>query len=364
MIEGFGGPFREERDTTLLGLVRVIFGCLLLWNGINLVTDLRENGYFGDRFSMPLIKDAWVPSRNVFVLLLVLKLTASVCAIVGIVPRIGLLASAAIGLYVFACDRLQYHNNRYATNLLGFLLAFTPCDRSYRLLYPRRTGAGASGRGPWWAVRLLGVQLSLIYLASGLGKLVDPDWRGGAVMLGRFADGIAKVRASGHELPGAATDLLTSPVFAGLASKAAISTELFLAIGLWLARTRPLALWLGLVFHLGIEMTAKVDLFSWLMLGAYLLFVKPELGERRLLCDTARRAGRLVSLGVQSLDWLKRFRVTAGKPAGGVFEITDRDGRVHRGFAAVVALSRGIPLLFLLWLPLAALSWVTSRKSG
>ncbi|HEV8244707.1 MAG TPA: HTTM domain-containing protein, partial [Polyangiaceae bacterium] len=256
MIARLRHLFLEERDTTLLGLLRVAMGVLLLANGGRLVLELQQGGYFGDNFHVPMLSEAWVPSRLVYIALLSLKIAAAVAVIVGIFPRGALLLAALLGLYLLSCDRLGYHNNRYATHLLALLLAFTPCDRSFSL--PRRLlrRPRPAPLGPYWAVRLLQLQISLMYLVSGGGKLLDPDWRGGRVMLVRFERGLEQALAHGQYVPNLVIELWRSPQFANIVSKFGITTEFFLAIGLWLPRTRALALWVGLIFHLGIQLSA------------------------------------------------------------------------------------------------------------
>jgi hypothetical protein len=356
----------EERTTTLLGLVRVLFAALLLKNSLGLARELWHHGYFADYFFMPVLDSAWVPSKSLYVLLLAIKIAAACCALVGVLPRASLFTAATIGLYLLACDRLQYHNNRYATHLLCFLLAFAPCDRSFRLLrWPRRASAEPLV-GPIWAAQLARLQLSAIYLASGGGKLLDDDWRGGRVMLQRFAHGAETILARGYPLPDFVVGLVGSEPFGSLMSKSAIATELFLAFGLWHPATRVFALWLGVMFHLGIQVFAHVDLFTWLMLSAYILIATPELRERTLYYDPELRSGRWLAALVPRLDWLMRFQVIA-RPSSGEFEIRERGAGSARGRAAITALCRAIPILFPLWLPMAGSSagWFRARpRSG
>jgi hypothetical protein len=146
-------------------------------------------------------------------------------------------------------------------------------------------------------------------------------------------------------------DSVHSALFGSVISKSAIATELFLAFGLWLPATRVFALWLGVMFHLGIQVSAHVDLFSWLMLSTYVLIATPELRERTFSYNPERRAGRVWAAIVRHLDWLMRFEVIP-RPIPGAFQITERDGRVLSGRAAFVGLCRAIPVFFPLWLPL------------
>lgn len=336
----------EQRPTKLLGLVRLLLAGLILKNSFRLLRELDREGYFAEQFFIPVLPDSWVPPVELYQLLVGLKAVAAGLAILGVLPRASLFTAATVGLYIIACDRLHYHNNHYATHLLALLLSWAPCGDGFNLLDTLRRRQRPP-LGPYWAVRLTQLQVSCVYLASGVGKLLDADWRGGRAMSQRFSK-------AAHGLPEPLGEILRSPWFGELASKAAIFTELFVALGLWFPRTRASALWLGIVFHVGIQLSARVDLFSYLMLSTYVLFVTPELHERVLRTDPSHTRGRVVARAVRLLDWFQRFRHEPGSTAelGGAFTVIDRDGRAASRFAGFVALCRALPLLFPLWLPL------------
>ncbi|HEX8793751.1 MAG TPA: HTTM domain-containing protein [Polyangiaceae bacterium] len=260
--------FDEERDVSVLGVARVAFGILLAANAVRALRELGR-GYFGDVFHWPLLPEALVPSRSVYAAIVATQLLLALVAVAGRWrSREALLASAVLGTYVLLCDRLQFHHNRWALFCQAFLLSFAPCDRSYRL-GPRLPSATA---GPLWAARLVGLQLSIIYLASGGSKLLDADWRSGLVLLERFHLYASQAIAAG--VPAGVVDVLARPASASVLAKGAIATELFLAFGLWPARTRLFALCWGTAFHLVIEATSRVESFTWLVLASYLVFVR------------------------------------------------------------------------------------------
>ena len=352
--------FREERDARVLGLLRLALSALLFFNGLRLMLELWRTGYFGDYFHLPLIPEAWLPNRTTYGLLLALQALACVCALVGVCPREALLGASSLGLYILLCDRLQYHNNRYALLLLGFLLAFTPCDRSFLLVRGRTHTLPREQRiAPSFARRLFQLQVSLIYLGSTGGKLFDADWRSGQVLFMRFARAPELWAQRGHPLPAWLIEVLTTTWFASLAAKAALASELFIALGIWLPRTRRLALWLGVVFHISIELSSNVELFSWLMLAAYLAFVVPEVRERRFEYAPGNAGARWLARLLPALDWCARFEcralseVSAARPAGPSFYVTNREGQRACGALGLAQLAEAIPLLFPLWLPLA-----------
>ena len=349
--------FSEERDALALGLLRLAISALLFFNGLRLILELSRGGYFADYFHMPLLPEEWLPGRSGYRLLLGAQALASLCAFVGVWPREALLTASSLGLYFLACDRLQYHNNRYALLLVGFLLAFTPCDRAFLPIRGRRhTLPRALRIAPTFVRRLLQIQVSLIYLGSSAGKLLDADWRVGQVLFRRFAQAPGICDLHGLTLPPWVILILTSAWFASVAAKAAIASESFIAIGVWLPRTRRLALWLGVLFHVSIEVTANVELFSWLMVASYLAFVVPEVRERRF--EFVRGNVRAESLArlVALLDWCARFERTPLSPTatdGAAFYVTNREGRRASGALGLAQLAEAIPLFFPLWLPLA-----------
>jgi hypothetical protein len=217
---------------------------------------------------------------------------------------------------------------------------------------------------PTFARRLFQIQVSLVYLGSACGKLIDNDWRSGQVLLLRFIKSAEICAQSGFPLPHWLERLFASALFASLAAKAAISSELFIALGAWFPRTRRLALWLGVLFHFWIEVSARVELFSWLMWASYLAFVTPELRERRFEFDPDRAAGRALARLVAALDWCARFErapLPYGERGRALCYVTNRRGDRADGAAGAAALTEAIPLLFPLWLPLAVYSLARGR---
>jgi hypothetical protein len=203
-----------------------------------------------------------------------------------------------------------------------------------------------------WAQRLAQIQLAIIYLASGGSKLLDPDWRAGRVIGDRLLRSASLAISKG--VPAELIQFLSGPSVASGLSKLAIATELFLAVALFAPRTRFFALYWGVMFHLTIEVTSKVELFTWLTLTIYALFARPALRERALLYDEGRPAGRFAMRAIRALDWLARFEVRADREAaaGHPFVVVDRDGSSRTGIAAVARIARAIPLLVPFSVPL------------
>ena len=350
----------EVGDTGLLALVRVCLGVLLLRQSILAARLLVQVGYFGEFFHMPMIPAALVPSHAVYVSVLCALIVLAVAVIVGRGARPALFVSSVLGVWLMLCDRLQLHNNRWALLCFAFLLSFSPCDRA--LVVRRAHEPRPPREGPLFMQRLMQAQLAIIYLASSTSKLLDPDWRDGVVLATRIARyGYRDAPKWLHWL----IDLLVRPEVASIVAKGAIATELFLAIGLFFPRTRVGALWLGLAFHLTIEITSKVEAFTWLTLAIYALFATPDRHARALLYDAGSSRGRAIASLVRVLDWLGRFAITPADantlPAHRAVVVVRRDGTRVDGARALAAVTRCLPLTFVVW-PLLAL--VTRAAGG
>jgi hypothetical protein len=350
---------RETGDGYVLGIVRVALGCLLAWHALASARELLAQGYFGDGFHMPWIPERFVLPRTPYTVLTAARMLAAVLVVVGHRARPALLFSALAILYVILCDRLEYHHNRWALAVYSFLLAFAPCDRSYLLLGP--SDEPLDRTGPLWAQRLAQLQVSLIYLASGGSKLLDTDWRDGLVIADR-------IHRYGHVavtrgVPEGLVSFFGRGDVSSAVAKVAIMTELLLAVGLWSRRARVVALWCGVWFHLTIQATSNVEVFTWLALATYGLFVTPDYKVRRLRYDPARAKGRVLALLARSFDWLGRFEVKAWEPddiAGGhSIVIVRRDGTPATGVRALAMAARCLPVLFPIWAPLALVASFT-----
>ncbi|HEY3253862.1 MAG TPA: hypothetical protein VGJ91_07950, partial [Polyangiaceae bacterium] len=119
---------------------------------------------------------------------------------------------------------------------------------------------------------------------------------------------------------------------------------------------RRLALWLGVIFHGSIELSANVELFSWLMVASYLAFVVPEVRERRFEFVRGDARAELLARLVALLDWCARFEpIPLASPGadGAAFYVTNRAGQRASGALGLAQLAEAIPLFFPAWLPLA-----------
>lgn len=350
--------FRDEiADGYILGPVRVVVGVLLGWHALVSAQELALAGYFGNTFHLPMLPEVLVPSHRVYALVLAARVCLAVMIIIGVWARPTLGISALCGLWVLLCDRNQFHHDRYSLYCYALLLSLTPCDRSWRATEP---AVPEPRRGSFWAVRLAQLQVSIVYLASGGSKLLDPDWRDGLVLADRITRHAELAIAQG--VPHGVLDFLARADVASATARLAIMTELVLCVALWVRPTRVVALWWGLWFHLFIQVTSKIETFSILTISLYGLFVTPDFRVRTLRFDPSRFWGKVVRVLVPALDWFARFQVEPWEPddqRGHSIVVVRRDGERATGVRAFAMITRCLPLLFPIWAPVALLASFT-----
>jgi hypothetical protein len=338
-----------------LALLRVLVGPVVLLHLRPFLADAAAGRIYRDTFHEPYT--AWYPElpRGLYVALLWVGAAAAVAMTVGFATRVATATTAGVVAYNLFLSTTHVHNNRAYLVIVLAGLAVAPCGRELSVdawRWRRRGLPPLALTAPAWPLLLLRFEASVVYGASGLSKLVDPDWFGGTVTWHRTVRVRDELVAS--PLPGWAIDVLADRSFHIYAAKVIVLTEIFLALGLWWRATRDAAVWVAVCFHVMIELTARVEVFSYLAIAALVIWAVPATRDRVLVVDPRRPGHRLLAALVRRLDWLARFRVEDG-PDGDPVTVVDRGGRVLTGAAAAArALSR-LPLTAWPALPATAL---------
>ena len=345
-----------------LALLRVLAGPAVLLHLQPFLSDALDGRTYRDAFYEPYA--AWYPELpdSVYVGLLALAAVAAVAMSLGFLTRVATATTFAIVAYNLFLSTTHFHNNRaYLVIVLG-LLAVAPCGRELSLDAWRRRRRGRPAidtTAPAWPLWLLRFECTAVYGASGLSKLLDPDWFGGTVTWQRVVR--ARDQLEAWPLPDWAVSALTDRGFHTGAAKLIVLTELFVATGLWWRGTRYVAVWVAVGFHLAIEGSASVQVFSYLAIAVLVVWAVPATRERVLRIDASAPRQRRLGALVRRLDWLARFRVEPAPP-GSRLELVDRDGSTLRGGAAVAyALSR-LPLTAWFALPTLLLPGVRRAR--
>jgi hypothetical protein len=366
LVAGFDDLLGRAVSMRALALLRVFAGPAVLLHLRPFLSDAWDGRIYRDAFYEPYA--AWYPELpdGIYVALLWLAAAAAVAMSLGFLTRLATTVTFTIVAYNLFLSTTHFHNNRgYLVIVLG-LLAVGPCgpELSLDAWLRRRRGPRAPPQllAPAWPLWLLRFECAAVYGASGLSKLVDPDWFGGTVTWQRVVR--ARYQLDAWPLPDWAVSVLTDRSFHTGAAKMIVLTELFIAVGLWWRGTRYAAVWVAVAFHVSIELSAPVQIFSFLGIAVLVIWAVPSARDRVLRIDPTAGAQRRLGALVGGLDWLARFRVEPARP-GSRLELVDRDGTPISGAPAVaLALSR-LPLTAWFALPTLLLPGVRrARRAG
>src|SRR3954470_4481573 len=262
----------EPESTAPLGLVRVAFGLLVLAWAASLAPDLLT--FLAPHGLLP--KTPHTDAPALWSLLRPFNSTAAVivCYVALVAGAVSLIAgfqARLAALVIFVVLTSFERRNVYVTNSGDELIRIIAL---ILVLAPSAAGEGILGfvrRSPW-ALRLLQVQVSVLYLSAVWAKVRGVTWNDGtATSYALRLHDMAR-----FQVPHA---LSQSELFANLMTYGTLAVELSIGVLVWNRRLRPYVLLVGVGLHLSIELTMRIGFFSWAVLVAYLAFVPPEAAE-------------------------------------------------------------------------------------
>ena len=343
MIAQIDRVLAQTGSLRAVAVLRIAAGPIVLLHLSPFLARAIDGHIPGDSFIVPFAYA--VPPRAVYLVLLWLTVPAAIAMSAGAWTRAVTAYTTAFVAFNLFLSQTHFHHNR--AFLLIVLAALTTLRCGDHLSIDARRRAAPAGPAPLWPLWLLRFEVVVMYTASGLSKLIDDDWFGGTVLRLRVEQW--RSFALGRGVPGWALDVLSDPGFMAVFAKLVVLTELFIGLGLVWRRTRLAAVWVAIPFHVAIQLTASVQVFSWLALAALVIWVTPSDHDRVLTVPRSHPLRR----AVRWFDWTGRFRLTEGP-----LTLVDRDGAPATR-PALLTLTR-LPATF--WVA-APLRIITPRRS-
>ena len=217
-----------------------------------------------------------------------LWVAATFCLLIGLFTRSSALISWVLSSSFAGLNSCIDNAGDEIRGILLFYLMISPCgaawsvDRSWRRLRPGETGPVFIYP---WVLRLLFMQMILIYFTNGMFKLMGGTWWSGDSLYYVMSDlTLARWSYAEMAVPLWLTRALTYFVLAWEAG-----------FPLWVALpwTRKLALGFGVAFHLGIGISMELGFFAPYALCLYLPLVPWERFFRSAMISKERSASAL-----------------------------------------------------------------------
>ena len=238
--------FDFELSREHLALFRFAFFFVLAVDAFLQISHAPRYGAGG--FNVPHF--GWLPlpvGREAMLALDLVLMHLFVLAAFGVATRWIVPLAAALDAYSYFSSQLDSYQHHYLVVLLLVIASFVPWHSRDRYVKS-------------WALRLLMVQIAIVYLWAVIAKL-HPLWLDGTTLKAQVAKKWAR-------------ELIEGTVGYAGASWLIVLAELGLAAA-WILRRGPLiALAVGIGFHVGIELTGfRIGQFSYVMLALYLLML-------------------------------------------------------------------------------------------
>jgi hypothetical protein len=218
-----------------------------------------------DPLVVPLPYVAWVPrlSPGAVPVLGAVWLAASAAFVLGFGTRMAGAVITSLAAYTLLLDQRTYSNHLYLFVLIALLLTVADSGAAFSL-DARRAGPRRSIAA--WPIVLLKIQVSLVYGFAGIAKLTPQFLSGDVISQTLRRQGALTVPVEWR-----------TPGPMGMLALTAVALELAIAIGLWSARSRWIAVVAGVLLHGAIltlleSSRLSLGIFAVEMIALYPLF--------------------------------------------------------------------------------------------
>lgn len=266
----------DEIPPHIFAVLRILFGllgCISLAGLFDLPLFWRCDGLVASRNSSLCLALAprglgWLPGYAV----LGFAAVSFIAMAVGYRTRLAVVC-AFVAIFLMArWNDLPMSAAHQVLRAILFCLVWADCSRVLSIdawLRTRRTSSDAGGRLVLvWPLRLIQIQVALIYFVTALWKLNNVLWRDGTALHYVFENPQFRRFAA---LGSPSLDPWTT-----VATYSTLGWELAFAFLVLHRRTRRWALIVGTVMHLGMWGLLELGPFSWLMLASYVAYLDPQ----------------------------------------------------------------------------------------
>jgi hypothetical protein len=199
---------------------------------------------------------------------LIVWAVAATLLLLGWLPRLAAGVAWLLSISIIGINPYLHNSGDNVRTIALFYLMLSPCAAVWTLKKGTQLVSQEPVYVPAWPLRLLFIQMALIYFINGVYKATGPDWRQGSILHYVMAN-LAWTRFSYAQmpLPLGLTRLLTWVV---------LIWEFSFPLLVYLPATRKAALWLGVAFHVGTGLGLQLGAFPFYMLCLYLPLIPWE----------------------------------------------------------------------------------------
>lgn len=303
--------FFKSKPTEGIALFRIIWMSIIFMTFIFDISNMVD--FYGPHalISIKTVKEQFmVPHMNIFhsigVDYTTLKLFLLVYGLSIFAALIGFQTRKALILVTICMVSLHQRNIWLLSSaeclmrIVTILLVCSPCGQSlsFDAWWAKRKGLPWTTQWSPWALRLIQIQVSVVYLWTAWHKLKGDTWLEGTAVY--YATRIEMM----INFP--APFLLDNILFLKLSTWGTLILEISLGTLIWIKELRKPLIIAGILFHLGIEYTMSLPFFEVIMVALLINYYSPE--ELKSFVDQIRDSAK------QRIAWIKTAKTISWKP--------------------------------------------------
>lgn len=286
----------EPRSPYPLAVFRIAFGTVMILNLVGQYLPFYQSFYSENAFVRPetIYALKW-KDLPVFDLMLFLpgdgpssEIFLYLTIFFAFLTTLGLFTRVSSLLFFFCllslnnhCPIILHAGDNYA-RLVSLFMIFAPSAEVLsldKLLSKEKKGPVLISPV---AMRMIQIQFCFIYLVNWYYKMKGSIWTEGSAVY--YATRLTQYYRFDYPL------FLDNALASKILTWSTLSIELALVFLLWPKKTRYYFIVLGMLFHLGLDITFNLGLFEWFFIVTFLLFVEGSKYEKRFNPSTTAPA--------------------------------------------------------------------------
>ena len=259
--------FRKIDNSPLI-IFRIFFGILVAlecygailtgWVARTLIEPRFTFNFIGFDFLQPL------PGSGMYIYFFIMG-CLGVCIALGYRYRVSVISFTVMWACVYLMQKTSYNNHYYLLVLISGLMALFPAHRSHSMDVKRNPALKTDAMPAWvkWAVIL---QLLIVYVYASVAKLYG-DW---------LDFGIVRILMLNKAHYYVIGELLQQAWVHKIVGVCGILFDLLIVPALLWKRTRKIAFFVSIFFHLFNSIVFQIGIFPYLSLAFTVFFFEPE----------------------------------------------------------------------------------------
>ncbi|WP_306349662.1 HTTM domain-containing protein [Flavobacterium sp. '19STA2R22 D10 B1'] len=255
-------------DNAPLVIFRIFFGFLLAAETFGaILTGWVKNNLIDLTYTFPHIGFEWLhplPGNGMYFYFIIM-------GILGINVMIGYKYKWSLGLFtllwstVYLMQKASYNNHYYLLIVVCVIMLFLPANQYASVDVKQKPGIKSLSM-PQWCSWIMILQISIVYFFATVSKFY-PDWLNGTFTRNLFID------KTNFPIVGS---LFSKEWFYLFIAYSGIAFDLFIVPLLLYKRTRTIAFFASLIFHLFNACILQIGIFPFFALSFSLFFYPPE----------------------------------------------------------------------------------------